>query len=477
MRYYLLIDFGSTYTKLTAVDIEREEIAATALAITTVRTNIMDGFHAAMAEIDKKLGRQAEYVKKLACSSAAGGLKMVAIGLVPDLTAEAAKRAALGAGARVISTYSFKLSSDEIDEIQSQDLDIILLAGGTDGGNKDTILFNARMLAKSHIRKPIIVAGNKSARDEIREIFRETELESYFTDNVMPRLNVLDVEPAREAIRKVFMSRIVRAKGMGDAEDLISGIMMPTPQAVLKAADILSQGSDQEEGLGDLVVVDIGGATTDIHSMCTGDPSKPGVVFRGLEEPYAKRTVEGDLGMRYSALSLFEAASTKEMRHHLTFKDQDIEKECRRRFENIEMIAVTPAEKDFDLAMARIATDYSMSRHAGTVEAVYSPMGIMYSQEGKDLLRVKYMIGTGGVLIHSGDPVRILEAGIHRRDEITSLKPENPEYLLDKSYILSAMGLLAEEDEDMAVRIMKKYIVRAAEGAGNERKDYEKSAE
>ena len=69
------------------------------------------------------------------------------------------------------------------------------------------------------------------------------------------------------------MSRIVQAKGMGDAENLISGIMMPTPQAVLKAADILSRGSDKEEGLGDLIIVDIGGATTDIHSMCTGAPS------------------------------------------------------------------------------------------------------------------------------------------------------------------------------------------------------------
>lgn len=476
MGYYLLIDFGSTYTKLTAVDIEKEEIAATAKAITTVRTNIMNGFHTAMAEIEKKVGRQAEYIKKLACSSAAGGLKMVAIGLVPDLTAEAAKRAALGAGARVIATYSFKLSSDEIDEIQALEPDIVLLAGGTDGGNKDTIIFNAEMLASSKIRKPVIVAGNKSARDEIREHFRDTDLEYYMTDNVMPRLNVLDVEPAREAIRKVFMSRIVQAKGMGDAENLISGIMMPTPQAVLKAADILARGSDKEKGLGDLIVVDIGGATTDIHSMCTGEPSKPGVIFRGLEEPFAKRTVEGDLGMRYSALSLFEASSTREMRHHLTIKDQDIEAECRRRSEDIEMIARTPAEKDFDLAMARIATDHSMSRHAGTVEAVYSPMGIMYSQEGKDLLQVKYMIGTGGVLIHSEDPVRILEAGVHRPDEIAALKPEKPKYLLDKSYILSAMGLLAEEDEDMAVRIMKKYIV-SAEGAGFERMEYEKSAE
>lgn len=384
---------------------------------------------------------------------------MVAIGLVPDLTAEAAKRAALGAGARVIKTYSFNLSSDEINEMIQLKPDIILLAGGTDGGNKDTIIFNAAKLAGSDLRKPIIVAGNKSARDEIRQIFDQTDIEYYMTDNVMPRLNILDVEPAREAIRHVFMSRIIQAKGMGEAQNFISGILMPTPQAVLKAAEALSQGSDAEDGIGDLIVVDIGGATTDIHSMCTGEPTKAGVTFRGLEEPFAKRTVEGDLGMRYSATSLFEAASTKEIKRYLTYKDQDIEGECHRRVVNIRLVPETAEEKDFDQAMAKIATDYSMSRHAGVVEAVYSPMGIMYSQEGKDLLEVKYMIGTGGVLVHSANPGEILAAGCHRTDEINSLKPMHPSFLLDQSYILSAMGLLAEEDQDMAVRIMKKYMV------------------
>lgn len=460
MDYYLLIDFGSTYTKLTAVETGKEEIAATAKAITTIESNIMDGFNAAMAQIMDKLGGQAHYIKKLACSSAAGGLKMVAIGLVPDLTAEAAKRAALGAGARVIRTYSFNLSSDEINEIAELKPDIILLAGGTDGGNKETIIFNAGMLAGSYIRKPIIVAGNKSARDEIRQIFDQTEIEYYMTDNVMPRLNVLDVEPAREAIRQVFMSRIVHANGMGDAEHFISGILMPTPQAVLKAAEALSQGSDTEDGIGDLVVVDIGGATTDIHSLCSGEPSKAGVTFRGLEEPFAKRTVEGDLGMRYSALSLFEASSTKEIKRALKFKEQDVEGECRRRAKDIRLVPVTAEEKDFDQAMAKIATDHSMSRHAGVVEAVYSPMGIMYSQEGKDLLEVKYIIGTGGVLVHSDAPGEIMKAGCYRADEVNSLKPQHPEFLLDKTYILSAMGLLAEEDKDMAVRIMKKYLLK-----------------
>lgn len=463
MKYYLLIDFGSTYTKLTAVDIEKEEIAATSKAITTVDSGIMDGYLEAMEGIYEKIGRQATFVKKLACSSAAGGLKMVAIGLVPDLTAEAAKRAALGAGARVIKTYSFNLSSDEINEIKEIKPDIILLAGGTDGGNKDTIIFNAKMLAASDIRKPVIVAGNKSARDAVREVFNESGMEYYVCDNVMPRLNVLEVDPAREEIRKVFMSRIIEAKGMGDAMDLINGILMPTPQSVLKAAEILSTGSDKEEGAGDLIVVDIGGATTDVHSLCDGEPTKTGVTFRGLEEPFSKRTVEGDLGMRYSAISLFEASSTREIKRYLKNKDQDIEEECKRRSKNIMMIPKTPDEIDFDEAMAKVATDHSMTRHAGVIEATYSPMGMMFSQIGKDLMEVKYIIGTGGVLVHSKDPEEILKAGCWKEEDINSLKPKNPKFVIDKQYILSAMGLLAEEEPDMAVRMMKKYILETGE--------------
>lgn len=463
MKCYLLIDFGSTYTKLTAVDVEKEEIAATSKAITTIETNIMDGFNEAMKGIEEVLGSQVEYIKKLACSSAAGGLKMVAIGLVPDLTAEAAKRAALGAGARVINTYSFNLSSDEIKEMEESNLDIILLAGGTDGGNSETIIFNAKKIADSKIRKPVIVAGNKSAKDEIRKIFDEANVEYYTTENVMPKLNSLNVDPAREAIRQVFMNTIVHAKGLDDAQDFISGIMMPTPQAVLKAAEALSTGSDKEEGIGDLVIVDIGGATTDIHSICDGEPTKAGIIFRGLEEPFSKRTVEGDLGMRYSAVSLFEASSTREIKAHLKNKEQDVEREVKRRSENIKMVPKTNDEIDFDEAMAKIATNLSMTRHAGVVEAVYSPMGVMYSQTGKDLLEVGYMIGTGGVLVHSKNPDEILKAGTFSELEVSSLKPQKPKFLLDKTYILSAMGLLCEEDRDLAVRIMKKYITNNKE--------------
>lgn len=466
MNAYLLIDFGSTYTKLTAVDIKTEEILATAKDITTIEDDIMVGFQKAYEKLKLCIEEQKikfdeiNFIKKIACSSAAGGLKMYAIGLVPELTADAAKKAALGAGARVMKTYSYELNYSEIEEIKNSDADILLLAGGTDGGNKKCIIHNAKLIAKIGIEIPVLLAGNKSANDEIIEIFKEANIDYIVTENVMPRLNKINEKPTREAIRKIFMTKIVEAKGMKNAEDFISGILMPTPAAVLKAAEVLALGSDDEEGLGNLMVVDIGGATTDIHSLAEGDPSNAGVIPKGLEEPFAKRTVEGDLGMRYSSLSLLEAAGTKKIRKYLNddHKEIDVKAHCIHRHENIMMVPQTPEEIFFDEAMAGAGTEIAMVRHCGWLESVFTPMGVMYYQHGKDLLDVKYVIGTGGVLVHSKNPRNILKAGEFNKEQPVHLMPRSPNYLIDSTYILSAMGLLAGENPDMAVRIMKKYL-------------------
>lgn len=466
MKVYLTIDFGSTYTKLTAIDLEKEEILATSKAITTIEDDIMTGFNNAFVGLEEEISRKTdldkvEFVRKVACSSAAGGLKMIAIGLVPDLTADAAKKAALGAGARVMKTYSFELNHREMQEIKDSPLDIVLLAGGTDGGNKSCIIHNAKLIAEVGLEVPVVVAGNKGAVDEIEAIFKEANIDYYISNNVMPKLNKLDVEPAREAIRKVFMDKIVEAKGMGNAEEFVSGILMPTPAAVLKAAEVLADGSDDEDGLGDLIVVDIGGATTDIHSIGNGHPTQAGVMPKGLEDPYAKRTVEGDLGMRYSALALLEAAGTKKIREYLgdADKEVDVKDHCNYRHDHIKMVPQSRDEIKFDEAMAMAATEIAMARHCGTLESVFTPLGAMYYQIGKDLINTPYVIGTGGVIIHSEDPHRILASGNFNANEPVHLRPRNPRFLVDRTYILSSMGLLAQEMPDVAVRIMKKYLI------------------
>lgn len=468
MKAYLAIDFGSTYTKLTAIDLDNEVILATAKDITTVEDDIMIGFNKAFNKLKIKINKkinfdEINFVNKTACSSAAGGLKMVAIGLVPELTAEAAKKAALGAGARVIKTYAYELNSRELEEIKNTALDIILLAGGTDGGNKECIIHNAKMLAEFKVKVPVVVAGNKAATDKIENILKEAEIDCYITENVMPFINKLNVEPSREEIRKVFMNKIVEAKGMKKAEEFIKGILMPTPAAVLKASEILATGTDEEEGLGDLIVVDIGGATTDIHSIAKGEPTKPSIMIKGLEEPYAKRTVEGDLGMRYSAIALLEASGTRKIRNYLhdSLKQIDVKAQCQFRHDNIKMVPQSEEEIRFDEAMAKAATELAMTRHCGVLECVYTPMGTIFNQSGKDLTETPYVIGTGGVIIHSLNPKDILKAGNFNEEDPIHLKPIAPKFLVDKTYILSSMGLLAQEYPNTAIRIMKKYLVEA----------------
>ncbi len=455
---YLLIDFGSTYTKLTLVDIKQELIIATSKAITTVETNIMDGFNKAFHLLKQKYDeKEIKIIKKLACSSAAGGLKMVTIGLVPELTVEAGKRAALGAGARVLKTYSYEITSDEINEIKQMQVDIILLSGGTDGGNKEIIIHNAEKIAKHFQSIPIILAGNKCAHDEIREIFNTHKIKYQVTQNVMPRLNEINVLPVREKIRELFMKNIIRSKGMDHAEDFIDGILMPTPAAVLKASEILSKGTDKQDGIGDLIVVDIGGATTDVHSLADGYPTKAGINLKGLKEPFAKRTVEGDLGMRYSALALLEASGEKMIKDYLSL--ENIKEKCSFLHQHINFVPKKEEDIAFDEALAKVATKLAINRHVGHIEIAYTPLGEVYNQYGKDLLEVNYIIGTGGVLVHSRNPDDILKEGLFSKQEPTLLKPKNPMFKIDKQYILSAMGLLAYDLPDCAYRMMKKYII------------------
>ncbi len=461
MELALLIDFGSTYTKVTAVDLDRETVLGTARAFSTVGTDIMEGFLRALGELESSTGlSNPPYKYKLACSSAAGGLRMVAVGLVPDLTAEAAKRAALGAGARVTGVFAHELTGAETGKIEEQKPDIILLAGGTDGGNREVIMHNARMLAGAKfINAPVVVAGNKSAAEEAASILAGAGKDARVTENVMPELNVLNIDPARETIRHVFLERIVAAKGLQKAEQYIDRVLMPTPAAVLQASELLSKGWEGEPGLGDIIVVDPGGATTDVHSLAAGDPTRAGVSWKGLPEPYAKRTVEGDLGMRYSAQALLETAGIQRMCRNFGLSEQEIAGYIEQVSCNPGMLCDNEAAERVENAVAYTAVDIAVERHVGRLEVVYTPLGASYIQTGKDLTQVKYLIGTGGVIVFHPNPREIMQGALFEESRPTVLKPVKPGFLVDGQYILAGMGLLARVNPKASLKIMKKYLV------------------
>ena len=461
MKPILMIDFGSTNTKVTAVDLEEGKLLGTAASYTTIQTDINDGLENALKKLHEKLGGELDYAAKYACSSAAGGLRMIASGLVPELTAEAARQAALGAGAKVMKTYSYELTDDDAEEIAAIKPDIFLLTGGTDGGNKDNIIQNAQVVAGIEADFPVLIAGNRAAVRTCQKILEESGKQVMITENVMPRFNELNIEPAQSKIRELFLDRIIKAKGLSQASQLISGIMMPTPAAVLAAMELLSKGTEEQKGLGELVAVDVGGATTDLYSMTDGAPDRAGTVLKGLPEPFAKRTVEGDIGMRYSASGIVEAAGMKRI-SILSGLDED------RCWELLDLITEdtstmpdTDELKAFDKALACMAVKTGLTRHAGTVEKVYTPMGEAWVQSGKDLSRVDKIIITGGSLIH-GEPEDVKDIASHalyNLAEAASLKPRNADVLVDKEYILSAMGLLSQYEPDIALKIMKKELI------------------
>lgn len=456
MKAVLLIDFGSTYTKLTAVDVEAEEILGTAQAYTTVQTDVNDGLAEGLQLLEEKTGKL-NFEKTYACSSAAGGLRMVTSGLVPELTGEAAKTASLGAGAKVVGIYAFQLTEDDLDEIRSAKPDIFLLVGGTDGGNSETIVHNARMLSTLEPDFPVVIAGNRTVARQCARILEK--FETYICPNVMPKFGVLNIEPTQKQIREIFLNKIIQAKGLSRAAELLSDIMMPTPSAVMQAMELLAQGCEGEIGIGDLIAVDVGGATTDVYSMADGMPEAMNTVFKGIPEPFAKRTVEGDIGMRYSIHGIVEAAGIDRI--------SKLSGLSRKRVEELvnELRAHTDRVPDGDMelealdhALASMAIETAVARHAGTMEETYTMMGQTFVQTGKDLRHVRQVIVTGGSLIHTKDTVAIAKHALYSPAQPGSLRPKTADIWVDRTYILAAMGLLSSYYPQTALRIMKKEL-------------------
>lgn len=456
MANALLIDFGSTYTKLRAIDLDAGRLIASAQGPSTVTTDVtigLDAALAALAALERKAERRLAFKHRLASSSAAGGLKMVTVGLVKELTAEAARQAALGAGAKLVGAFAYRLTAKDLDAIAALAPDILLLAGGTDGGNRDVILHNAGALATLRLPCPVVYAGNRDAADDAAAAFARAGVSVIVAGNVMPSFGVLAVEEAQAAIRQVFIDRIVHAKGIDRAAERLDAVLMPTPAAVLDGAQLVAHGASGTAGLGDLMVIDIGGATTDIHSIGHGHPSQDGVVVQGLPEPYAKRTVEGDLGMRHNAHTIVEAVGLEAIAARARLAPEAVARTLTAISADVERLPTDTDEAAVDEALAWAAVRIAVGRHAGSTRIVQTVHGPVTAQTGKDLGPLKTVIGTGGPLANGAAPAGILEAARADPAEPFSLKPIAPTLLVDTHYVLYAAGLLATVAPEAALKL------------------------
>jgi uncharacterized protein (TIGR01319 family) len=449
----LVADIGSTVTKLSAfAGLERPAKAGArarpaflgqGIAITsTDEGDIGLGLNAARRDLESRYAVDTVGVPLMAASSAAGGLRMTVHGLTRDMTLRAAREASLGAGAIVTFATAGRIGAHDLERIRSVAPNLILLAGGVDYGEREIVLANTRRLARLGADARVIYAGNAAIREEVQQILDAAGVIAFSVDNVYPYIDRLNVAPVRALIQEVFARHIVTAPGMERLKSSVIGDVMPTPGAVMRATEVLA------EKLGDVMCIDVGGATTDVHSVTEGSPR-----YRGLRvapEPRSKRTVEGDLGVYVNAAHIVEAAEASAA---------DLG--------DLVPIPENARERRIAVDLARWAADIAVWRHAGTLRVSYGAMGRSELVEGRDLTAIGFLVGTGGPLARLGGGEEIL-ASIRRDPRGRKLlPPPDARRLVDRHYVMSAAGVLSQQFPEHARAILLDSVGLSDEVEGN----------
>jgi len=515
----LVVDFGSTFSKIGTFNTSDNQFHIEYVPTTPddLRWCLAHGLGVqeeceASGSWEPLRQRIEDFDLRLPCSSAKGGLKMVNVSLVETESGEAAELAALTAGAKLLNTYAGELSTEDVRAIFEDDQpEIILITGGVDyGGDTQTQLHNARALADgAHLATyakygvPVIYAGNQDVADQVQDIFERAGVDLRITQNVMPEVNDYQIEVVNEAIRELFQTIIIRGKGFDVVEEFMSAKFIPTPRAAFLGINLLAKGYGDEKGFGNVVALDIGGATTDFYANVSDNPlyrypgqdpvkSKKRTILKTPNAPIAYRRVEGKYGLSYDAENLLDLPE---------FQDGSmkakIERALNRDFPDLE-----PADPEFLQFLDRGANGWSIELHDYLRFLSANPHHLPSSPEETRLrsyLAQKIMkIATGNnvgyvhetdayflqhgvnflnqdctiVLIggtiyhkcrdnkphHLRDLEIIATGALHTEEEPLRLRPSGP-VLLDASYLVSIIGgLYGRVDPEGALRIMKKNL-------------------
>ena len=442
---YLVAEIGSTTTLVTVFNIRRDSQGEAIIDIpyqgksytTVLEGDVTLGLKSAIRDIEAQVGEALKWDRMLATSSAAGGLRITVHGLMERMTVKAAKEAALGAGGIIKMVTSGRLRPSDLKRIREIQPNLIMIAGGTDYGERDTALYNAELIRNERFNIPIVYCGNIENQEEIKEILKGQEL--YIVDNVYPNVDELNVEPARKIIQEVFEKNIIKAPGMETLKELVKGPIMPTPGAVMESAKVLY------DLIGDLIVFDVGGATTDLHSVTEGNSEILDILLS--PEPKAKRTVEGDLGVYINGKNLIDLLDIRDL--------GPLDKEYIEN--NLKAIPTSEEEIKASKILTKKAVEVALDRHVGKIKRRFGGEGGFVAW-GKDLSQVKYIIGTGGALTRLPGGKEILENIKSLKDEVTMLPGKNTNILIDNDYIMACAGVLSRENKEAAELLLKKSL-------------------
>ncbi len=411
---------------------------------TTVTTDILDGYRSIRRTLAAEGFADADEV--LACSSAGGGLRLAVVGYERSVTAEAGHRVGLSAGAKVVHVACGPMTTAQVAMLRAARPDVILLVGGTDGGNADVLLHNGSRLAKARLGAAVVVAGNVEVRPELAAALEATGRRFVLTDNVLPQIGVINPQGARAAIREVFLRHVIGGKGLSKGPEFAAMVRAATPDAMLRGVETLAEATD-----GDVLVFDVGGATTDVYSVIS--PEGEDAVLRKEVVPplWHARTVEGDLGMRWNANGVVEAAAVERL---LTRVDQAPLRRWAGRVEaDPAYLPCGDNEVKLDLTLARLAAVTAVRRHARPPHP---------GAPARPLARLAHVIGSGGVLRHSPKAIQDTVLRAVTSDFAGGWKvPTEARTAVDSAYLLFAAGLLADADghhAEVAGRVARRVL-------------------
>jgi uncharacterized protein (TIGR01319 family) len=332
----------------------------------------------------------------------------------------------------VVHVAAGRLSAPALEALWAARPDVVLLVGGTDGGEASVLRHNAAALAAAAPRQgpggvlprpvPVVLAGNAAVRDEVAAVLADAGLPVTPTENVLPDIGRLEPEPARAAIRSVFLEHVIGGSRLSQDPRLRQWVRGVTPDAVLEGVTALAALRAAADPPG-VVVIDVGGATTDVYCVPGADAEQASLGREAVGVPARRRTVEGDLGVAASVGDLRAAAGAEGL----------------------------PPVGDDPLAMGEAAATIALRRHL-RAEAAYGPGGAGARGSGLVVL-------SGGVFRHAA-PSAVAEvvARIAADRGGAGGVLTAAEVVVDRRYVLAAAGLLAGPHPEAAAGLVRTLL-------------------